>query len=116
MRGTGFREGIRWGRAVLPVALMGLGGCGKEGVSPIPGEGGGEGLTPEDVAGVTAGADPTGVGDDDTAAPVLYGTEPPTPLPVPDFQATNQAGVARGPEDLLNHPTALWFFTTDDEC
>ena len=46
----------------------------------------------------------------DTAVATLHGTSPDSPVPVPDFSATNRDGTSRGPADLMGHPTALWFY------
>ena len=56
--------------------------------------------------------DDSGTGDTD---PVdvpsgTNGTIPPVALIAPDFQATNRDGGARDREDLLGHPTIIWFY------
>jgi peroxiredoxin len=38
------------------------------------------------------------------------GEPPATPVPAPDFAATNMDGAARDREDLLGHPTVMWFY------
>jgi hypothetical protein len=65
-----------------------------------PSEGGGGG---------TGGGD-TGGGAVDSAAPVLVGQAPASPVPAPDFAATNRDGGARDREDPLGHPTVMWFY------
>jgi len=40
----------------------------------------------------------------------LNGTRPPALLPVPDFAAVNLDGTPRGREDLVGHPTVVWFY------
>lgn len=40
----------------------------------------------------------------------LYGTPPSEPRPAPEFEALNRDGTPRGRDDLLGHPTVLWFF------
>jgi cytochrome oxidase Cu insertion factor (SCO1/SenC/PrrC family) len=40
----------------------------------------------------------------------LNGTVPDEPLPAPEFAATNRDGAARAREDLLGHPTVMWFY------
>lgn len=54
-------------------------------------------------------------GDADTDTPdldpdALHGTVPDEALPAPDFVATNRDGSARAREDLLGHPTVMWFY------
>ena len=57
-----------------------------------------------------AGDDDSVAGDDDSTPVQLNGTPPDTPLPAPDFTAQNQRGETVGPDQLLGHPTVLWFF------
>ena len=40
----------------------------------------------------------------------LYGSIPPSALPLPDFVALNHDGQTRGTEDLIGKPTVMWFF------
>mgnify|MGYP001410323468 CR=1 FL=1 len=40
----------------------------------------------------------------------LTGVPPKTPIPLPEFTATNSDGSARGPVDLENVRTVLWFY------
>ncbi len=40
----------------------------------------------------------------------LYGEVPSEALPAPEFAATNRDGSARSKEDLLGHPTVVWFY------
>ena len=40
----------------------------------------------------------------------LYGIPPKNPITMPDFSATNRDGSARGPNDLENVRTVLWFY------
>lgn len=40
----------------------------------------------------------------------LIGQPPAAPRALPDFQATNRDGGARAREDLLGHPTVMWFY------
>jgi len=40
----------------------------------------------------------------------LNGTVPDVATPAPDFVATNRDGAARAREDLLGHPTVMWFY------
>ena len=39
-----------------------------------------------------------------------HGTLPDVALEAPDFAATNRDGGARDREDLLGHPTIMWFY------
>jgi len=71
------------------------------------GKGGSDETTQPDLdSGADTVAD-TELPEEDTG---LYGTFPETALPAPDFAATNYDGAARSREDLLGHPTVLWFF------
>ena len=47
---------------------------------------------------------------DDELPSGLSGTEPSSPVPVPDFTATNYDGGTRTSTDLVGHPTVVWFF------
>lgn len=40
----------------------------------------------------------------------LIGQPPAAPRALPEFQATNRDGAARRREDLLGHPTVIWFY------
>ncbi|MCB9687800.1 MAG: hypothetical protein H6738_02525 [Alphaproteobacteria bacterium] len=40
----------------------------------------------------------------------LYGTTPLQALPAPEFTATADDGSARGHDNLIGHPTVLWFY------
>ena len=40
----------------------------------------------------------------------LNGAFPPENIPAPDFTALNYDGDSRSREDLLGHPTVIWFF------
>ena len=40
----------------------------------------------------------------------LNGTPPEEPIPLPTFAATNRDGSARTRDDLLGHPTVMWFY------
>ena len=42
--------------------------------------------------------------------PGLHGQAPPDAVPLPEFVATSHDGSERGPDDLVGHPTVLWFF------
>lgn len=53
----------------------------------------------------------------DTTAPVTppdtasyHGTQPPRALAAPEFVAHNYDNAVRGRQDLLGHPTVMWFF------
>lgn len=50
-----------------------------------------------------------GGGDGGTTAE-LYGSPPDEAIPAPEFAATNMDGGARSREDLLGHPTVMWFY------
>ena len=56
-------------------------------------------------------ADSGAAGADSAPPPAdLVGEPPATPIPAPDFAATNLDGAARDREDLLGHPTVMWFY------
>ena len=56
-------------------------------------------------------ADSDADGDSDTDTDVSFnGTLPDDPISAPDFAATNRDGSARDRDDLLGHPTVLWFY------
>ena len=40
----------------------------------------------------------------------LNGTFPTENIPAPNFTAINYDGSTRGKEDLIGHPTVIWFF------
>ncbi len=77
--------------------------------------------------GLAACTSPGKVGDDSAASPgasaadsgepvnevdpsELNGEQPDEPLPAPEFAARNRDGAARDREDLLGHPTVMWFY------
>jgi hypothetical protein len=49
---------------------------------------------------------PTGA----TAPPALHGERSAARIAAPTFSALNQKGEQRGRDDLLGHPTVLWFY------
>jgi hypothetical protein len=61
-------------------------------------DGGGGGTTATDDGGSDGGA--TG----------LIGSAPAKAIPAPEFVATNRDGTGRSREDLLGHPTVIWFY------
>ncbi len=44
------------------------------------------------------------------AMPMLHGTPPSSPKPVPTFMVLNRDGTMRTQADLLGHPTVMWFY------
>lgn len=48
------------------------------------------------------------------AGHAAHGVVPEAPAALPEFQAVNHLGEARGREDLLGSPTVLWFFPIPD--
>jgi hypothetical protein len=55
--------------------------------------------------------DTTAADDDATVDPEsLYGEVPDEAVPLPEFAALNRDGGARSREDLLGHPTVMWFY------
>lgn len=77
--------------------------------SGVAGDSGGGDSAGGDSGGGDSGGGDSGGGDTGGTAE-LYGTAPETPVPLPDFSATNRDGAARGPADLQGHPTAMWFY------
>lgn len=87
------------GRAADTPAESGEGSAegGSDGGSESEGEGG---------AGEGGGSgDPSDWEDLD-----LYGDQAAERTPAPEFSATNSDGAARDREDLLGHPTVMWFY------
>ena len=59
--------------------------------------------------GAADGTDGAADGTDGTST--SYNGEPPdSPIAAPEFTATNRDGGARDREDLLGHPTVMWFY------
>lgn len=66
-----------------------------------------------DTGSADGGADggtADGGSSDGGADLTLNGTVPPVALEAPTFAATNRDGGARSREDLLGHPTVMWFY------
>ena len=57
--------------------------------------------------GGDAGGDDAG---DDGGTVSYNGTVPASPAALPEFAATNSDGSGRAREDLLGHPTVMWFY------
>jgi hypothetical protein len=69
----------------------------------------------EDDGGGESTDDSAAPDDDDGAAndvepDELNGSVPDEALAAPEFVATNRDGGARSREDLLGHPTVMWFY------
>jgi hypothetical protein len=60
--------------------------------------------------GGTDGGTTDGGSSDGGTDEALNGTEPAVALEAPTFVATNRDGGARSREDLLGHPTVMWFY------
>lgn len=75
-------------------------GCGDKDTAD------GDSAAPADTADASTDTEPN-LPDTDTG---LYGTYPESPKEAPEFAATNLDGSARSREDLLGHPTVMWFF------
>lgn len=67
--------------------------------------------------GAGAGSDAGSDGDDGSTGDTddwdeldLYGDWAAERIPAPEFTATNLDGAARDREDLLGHPTVMWFY------
>lgn len=67
-----------------------------------------------ETGGETGGAQETGQTDTDDSAETgvasLNGSPPEEAIPLPDFHATNRDNTGRGPEDLKDRPTVMWFY------
>ncbi len=65
-----------------------------------------------DGGGTDGGADAaaTDGGTDGGLATGLIGSAPAKAIPAPEFVATNRDGSGRSREDLLGHPTVIWFY------
>lgn len=68
--------------------------------------------TPADTARSETGRPDSGETAEtgDTAVVSLHGSPPSEAVPLPEFTATNRDGSARGPSDLVGHPTVMWFY------
>lgn len=60
--------------------------------------------------GGTADAAATDGGGSDGGVSGLVGSAPAKAIPAPEFVATNRDGSGRSREDLLGHPTVIWFY------
>lgn len=86
--------------------LVGLAAC-----APPPDQDDDEGAG-ADGSGDTAASSDVGPGGDanDVDPDRLNGSVPDEALAAPDFAATNRDGSGRDREDLLGHPTVIWFY------
>lgn len=83
-------------------AVLTLSACSKDDGDDT---GGDDGTSADGTDGTSAdGTD----GTDGTAS--LNGTPPDEPISLPSFAATNRDGTARRRDDLLGHPTVMWFY------
>jgi hypothetical protein len=90
--------------SMLSLAFVALVGCAAPADKDEDDAGGGtadDSATPEDEDDGSA---------NEVEADELNGTVPDTALPAPEFVATNRDGGARAREDLLGHPTVMWFY------
>jgi hypothetical protein len=92
--------------------------CGVLGFAAV---GCGQDDTPEDTQSTTTTTDTSTTDTSVTATTSttidtaeLYGTAPTQPLPAPEFLAYSHEGEPRTREDLMGHPTVLWFFPFAD--
>lgn len=84
---------------------VGIAACtGKAGTDDTSG---GRGTVADGTDGTTDG---TGAADGTRGTQTLNGTPPSEPIPAPTFAATNRDGSARSRDDLLGHPTVMWFY------
>ncbi len=95
------------------------GGQGTTGSGDVgSGDGGGDsddgsstGAGEDDGDGGGDDGSTTGPGDDGSVdLDSLNGDVPDNPQSLPDFVAINSDGAARSREDLLGHPTVMWFY------
>ena len=114
-------------RALLVASVAGWAGCSSadkdepsgvdsaEDGSDAAGGGADDGGSAGDGGG-TGGDDGVGSGDDGSGDDgsvdlgSLNGSVPDNPQELPDFVATHYDGSARAREDLLGHPTVIWFY------
>ena len=66
--------------------------------------------TPVDTAAEDSGGQDTDDTDDTDLPGALNGTPPGEAVPAPEFAARDEHGAARSRDDLLGHPTVLWFY------
>lgn len=90
--------------AMLSVAFAGLWGCVASGPKGSDDDG------PADTADSGAADDGDGGIANDVDPDELNGSVPDSPLAAPEFVATNRDGAGRAREDLLGHPTVMWFY------
>ena len=92
--------------AILLALLSGCTGSDKDGSDsgePTP--------STDTASGDDGGGDSGGQDTDPVDIPDgTNGTVPDEALEAPDFEATNRDGAARDREDLLGHPTVMWFY------
>lgn len=83
--------------------------------APATDSGAGEDAT-DGADGTQSGTDGAADGSSDGADGAadgtadLNGTPPASPIALPSFAATNRDGSARSRDDLLGHPTVMWFY------
>ena len=70
---------------------------------------GGEGTDTDEGTGSGGGQTDTSGWSLDTGAS-YNGCFPDASIPVPEFRAINRDGAARDREELLGHPSVMWFF------
>ena len=73
-------------------------------------DGGDESGDDGDGGGDAGGDDGGGEAGDDGGTVSFNGTVPASPAALPEFAATNSDGSGRAREDLLGHPTVMWFY------
>jgi hypothetical protein len=83
--------------------------AGDDGNTDDTGSGGSGGEGSGDDTGASTGSGDDGSDDTGTALD-LYGEVPKKAIEAPEFAAVNRDGGARDREDLLGHPTVLWFY------
>ena len=83
---------------------------GVDGSDGSDGADGSDGSDGSDGTDGTDGSDGSDGADGSDGGSATNGTPPDRAVPAPDFVATNRDGTGRDREDLLGHPTVIWFY------
>ena len=98
---------------LLPGVLACSGPDSKDDNSDATGDDGGTdggGTGDDGGAGDDGGSGDDGGTGDDWSDLELNGDWPDEAIPAPEFTVTNRDGNSRTREDLLGHPTVMWFY------
>ena len=112
-----------WAVLVAAAIALGCSPADKGDSAAAPDDGGSEDGGTDDGGADDGGTDDGGTDDggtdagdsgDDGSAGIdwdsLNGDVPASPVSAPEFAATNMDNTARAREDLLGHPTVMWFY------